>query len=186
MPNAGIHLCIARRLAKKVNMDKYLFYVGNIAPDSWRNSSSTRRISHFRTESSKEDYEAFYKKYQKELKNPYVMGYLTHLITDNYWYEHKYLGENKDAKYKEGIYCLVSNLTSHYKVEKLNPLIMDIFYNPIEELNESGINKTIDYINKSCFIKKPRIYDITELKNQIEETSDYILNELDRLQRKYK
>ena len=45
MPNAGIHLCIARRLAKKVNMDKYLFYVGNIAPDSWRNSSSTRRIS---------------------------------------------------------------------------------------------------------------------------------------------
>ena len=41
MPAAGIHLCIAKKLLND-NLDKERFYVGNIAPDSWRNSNSNK------------------------------------------------------------------------------------------------------------------------------------------------
>ena len=41
MPAAGIHLCIAKKLLNE-KLDKERFYVGNIAPDSWRNSNSNK------------------------------------------------------------------------------------------------------------------------------------------------
>ena len=65
MPAAGIHLCIAKKLLSE-KLDKERFYVGNIAPDSWRNSNSNKHESHFEID-GKINYMNFYNKYKDKL-----------------------------------------------------------------------------------------------------------------------
>ena len=185
MPAAAIHLCIAKKLLIETK-DKELYYIGNIAPDSWRNSNSNKHDSHFETEENKIDYMLFYNKYKDKLDNPYVLGYFIHLITDKYWYKNELstvdYKHNKIDIYNQEISKLVSNLTKYYDIEKLNK-ISNSFINPIEELETKGINDTIDFINKHSFknIKESKILKLEDTIKDIDKTCIFIEKELKRL-----
>ena len=96
MPSWGIHLEIANKLAKKLNlegMDKNNFIFGNILPDI--NNGYVipnvkivipHEMTHF---SEKRDnnptYINFYKKYKDKLDNKVILGYFVHVVSDLYF-----------------------------------------------------------------------------------------------------
>lgn len=183
MPAAGIHLCIAKKLLKKRNMDQQLFFLGNVAPDSWRNSNSTKDGTHFQIDGIIH-HELFYQKYKNELSNPFVYGYLTHLITDFYWYGHHLSTSDKKVEnYYEECSKLVSKLTKIYQIKPLEK-IKDDFFHPIEELETSGINQTIQYINNVSFLDDSLplvLFNVEDTIHDIDETYEYVERELERL-----
>ena len=101
MPAATIHRCVAKKILEMTNLytneeDKFLFEVGCIAPDSWKNTArfknstlpkkQKRCYSHFSPKDKYiELYLDFYTKYNPKLDDPFMVGYLVHLMTDFFW-----------------------------------------------------------------------------------------------------
>lgn len=93
MPSWGIHLKIANLLSEKfLNINKNQFMIANLLPDvnnGYVIKEISRKVNHDVTHYEKfknlKNYEAFYNTHKKELKNPIVIGYLTHLMTDFYF-----------------------------------------------------------------------------------------------------
>lgn len=185
MPSGGIHLCVAKKVADKLNLDGSMsFLIGNIAPDSWRNSSSTKIGTHFIdcATSFDYDYDFFYQKYKHCLSNEFVFGYLVHLITDKYWYGHSFISMKISGSERCELSKACSNLVSIYNIPKLE--LPSDFTNPIEELESSGIVNTIDYLNSVNYLEdKESSFDMGELLLCIDETSNFVVGELTRLQK---
>lgn len=101
MPTWGMHLLTAKKLNKKLKINDYnLFLIGNIITDinnGYLVSNVSKVISHKDTHyySGKKnektgeimfyDVEKFIQDNKENLKNPLVLGYITHLLTDVYW-----------------------------------------------------------------------------------------------------
>lgn len=100
-----VHLRIADKLLDKIpGLSPIEFIVGSIAPDSgvpnedWSAFSPPTKISHFITDSTKANPDAFAAKYwTQELRSGYderqyafFLGYLTHLLTDVAWVDDIY------------------------------------------------------------------------------------------------
>lgn len=101
MPTWGMHLLIAKKVSQKINIKNYnSFLIGNIVPDinnGYLISNVSKIISHRDTHYYTEEKYANTDKvmyydmnkfinYNKEnIKNPIVLGYITHLLTDLYW-----------------------------------------------------------------------------------------------------
>ncbi len=183
MPSGGIHLCVGKRVADKLNINKSMeYYIGVVSADSWRNSSSTKIGTHFLDDvnSVNYHYDDFYKKYFKYIDNEFVIGYLIHLITDKYWYSNNYITSNILEDEYVDLKRACSMLISDYNIPKLYlPLNL---YNPIVELDSSGIIHTIDYLNNVNYVDgNTDKFNIDELKFYIEKTSDYVVSEIERL-----
>lgn len=99
MPSCGIHLATAYEVTKKIKIkNKDNFFIGNMLPDAERyvikdfsiyvpyeKSHFSRMIQINNRMEKLPDYNIFIQKYKKDLNNPMVLGYLTHLIADYYW-----------------------------------------------------------------------------------------------------
>lgn len=111
MPSWAIHLNIAKELSKNMAEEtKESFILGNILPDvnvGYLINPISKQIPYTITHHGKckklkkdtrelPDYEEFIKEYKNDLKNPIVLGYLSHLMTDYYWNYHTFV--------KKGIY----------------------------------------------------------------------------------
>lgn len=111
MPSWAIHLNIAKELSKNMAEEtKESFILGNILPDvnvGYLINPISKQIPYTITHYGRwkklekdtrelPDYEEFIKEYKKDLKNPIVLGYLSHLMTDYYWNYHTFV--------KKGIY----------------------------------------------------------------------------------
>ena len=189
MPAAGIHLCVAKTLLNK-DMNQYLFFLGTIAPDSWRNSNSTKSGSHFQI-LEKIHYEKFYQKYKDKMNNPFIYGYLIHLITDYYWYGNslstvktKYLN---NELYQKEMKKLISMLMLFYDIKPLKQ-VENTFLCPVEELETSGINKTVEYVNNVSFENSEeslQLFDFQETILDINKTSRFIKDEIKLLERRF-
>lgn len=208
MPSAIIHAGVAKEINKKLKLDEELFILGNIAPDCWRNSDgvSNRNLSHFLIIPEEgEDYKKFYYKYKNSLNDPFVLGYLIHLMTDRYWR----VLEKKDFRslliksrlpVNESIVSNIpvekrnrDNFYSHEhsilgevaKFYDLSFVPMDNNFNSIiEEIDLTVLNDTIDYINSAYFNLEAvdnNIYDFDEILKDIKVVTNFILNELDDL-----
>ena len=106
MPSWGIHLGIANKLSQKIeNIDKNLFMFGNVVPDINNgyvvediSKIIPHKITHYDGEKDFKGYRKFFIKYIKNVKNPVVLGSLTHLMTDYYFnnitYSKKAIWEN--------------------------------------------------------------------------------------------
>ena len=58
----------------------------------------------------------------------------------------------------------------------------DNLFNPISELDSKGIIYTIDYLNDVNYVSGDCYkFDINEVIDCIEKTSDYVVNEITRL-----
>jgi len=99
MPSWGIHLVTANEVLKKINIsEENAFFIGNVMPDAERHVIDNFSvfveydISHF-TELQEVNGNLerlpnpvkFVNKYKNKMKNPMILGYLIHLLTDYYW-----------------------------------------------------------------------------------------------------
>lgn len=183
MPSGGIHLCVGKRVADILNIKKSMnFYVGVVSADSWRNSTSTKIGTHFLSsvDSLDYNYDLFYRKYLKYMDNEFVIGYLIHLITDKYWYSNNFITSNiledQYIDFKRACSILIHN----YDIPRLE-LPSDLF-NPILELDGSGIISTINYLNGVNYVSgSTDKFNINELVYYIEKTSYYVVDEIERL-----
>ena len=183
MPAGGIHLCVGKMVAEKLNINKSMeYYIGIVSADSWRKSSSTKLGTHFLDSIDSIDYhyDVFYEKYSNYMNMDFVVGYLIHLITDKYWYFNNYVTSNIYEDEYDALKRLCSNLIKQYDIPKL--FLPDNLFNPISELDSKGIIYTIDYLNDVNYVSGDCYkFDIDEVIDCIEKTSDYVVNEITRL-----
>ena len=189
MPSWGIHLGIANKLSQKIkNIDKNLFIYGNVVPDInngyvVKNISKiiSHKITHYDGEKDFKGYRKFYIKYINHIKNPVVLGSLTHLMTDYYFnsitYSKKAIWENgkvvglklntgKELKCdKETVRKMKVNdfkifADYIYKSHELSNIKYDekmLSINPIVEefdISKEDAEKTIEYVNSYIENKK--------------------------------
>ena len=214
MPASAIHMSVANIINKKLKQPSFEFTIGNIAPDCWRHSllHNDKHLSHFSTDTEIngikmkiENYEKFIEKYKNKLDDPFVLGYLTHLMTDNYWKKNVIIRYQKlidgeialktlDNNYifgnietiKEYLHInneiATINISSHFN---LKPITLDKKVKCIvEEIDLSGLIKSVEHINKVNFKKtdeKSIIYNMEDLYQDIIDCSSYILKELENL-----
>lgn len=93
MPSFSIHLYIAKKISEKVKIDKDLFYYGNLIPDVDRNCKISRYNAHYYDnipypscpKENMINIDKFLNDYKEHIKNPLILGYYTHLLTDYFY-----------------------------------------------------------------------------------------------------
>lgn len=93
MPSWSIHLAIANKINKQLKIDKDLFLFGNLIPDVDKTSVVSRYNAHYyddipfpccKTENMI-NIDKFLKDYKNNIKDPLILGYYCHLLTDNFY-----------------------------------------------------------------------------------------------------
>ena len=143
MGSAVMHLCIGKKIAQKLNnSDRKEFLIGNLAPDLSKLTNQSRYISHFLkkivindTEREVPDLDKFIQKYKDRLNEPFVQGYLCHLISDDVWF-------------REYIPNHVISITEDKSQILLRDIDDYIPYGDFREMMYSDYNKT----NKDLFL----------------------------------
>lgn len=219
MPNALIHRCLNKRVEQEIEKfnnekDLYLYDVASVAPDSWRNTQrfkdsnlpkkEKRKYSHFSKDNEfVENYDIFKNKYKDYLDNPFIFGYMIHLMTDNFWrlemfYKNNFnikdinnellniehLDEKSELAHDVDIH--LKDIASYYNITDLKELTEEeINIIPkIDEMTYEGINTTIRYINKQMKeenLNKPIRYTLEDVINGIETCTKRIVNELNQM-----
>ncbi len=87
MPTHKMHMSIANEVNKYLKLDEDMVMIGSVLPDL--TIDKRHRASHFKNgeegiEGTANPYK-FLLKYKKDLKNPVMVGYLIHLLTDRYF-----------------------------------------------------------------------------------------------------
>ena len=196
MPNWKIHIEISKRLRKKLNYndeDYELFLFGSIAPDINNgylvkdvSKVIDHKITHF-SEKNIYSYKNFLEKYKDQIKDPFVFGYFTHLVSDfvfnGSFYEHLRKGELQCNNHDE-----LRIIKQHdFRVFNNNFQKNDITITNIEKILEStkkiseiSIEKD-DVIKSENFLKEERIFEEAyqfyteeELENIKEKTINLI------------
>jgi len=87
MPTHKMHMAVANRVNKYLNLDNDMVMIGSVLPDL--TVDKRHRVSHFKN--GKEGVEGvanpykFLSKYKDKLDNPVMVGYLIHLLTDRFF-----------------------------------------------------------------------------------------------------
>lgn len=156
MPSWAIHLKVAKELAKNMPKEDYQrFLLGNLLPDvnvGYLINPISKKIPYSITHYGKmetfdgktkefPDYETFIQNYAGDIKDPIVLGYLAHLVTDFYWnYEtfiHKGIYKNGKMiglRGKENIIFGESELLRKTKVDDFNSFSYHLYYNNLVEI----------------------------------------------------
>lgn len=215
MPAGSYHLSVAKIVNKELNQDEYVFNIASIAPDCWRHSKlhSDKHTSHFSIPYEMnglnvfiEDYKSFYNKYKNNLDDPFVLGYLIHLMTDFYYkenvtsrYQFKIDGVKK-IKTKDGYFegtneeikeylhnqnaIATAKIAKHFNVGVIGlDKVIECF---VDEIDLSGLINTINYINEAnfkVFTSESEIYEDDDLFNDVINCSKFILKELENLKK---
>ena len=219
MPNALIHRCVNKRVEQEIKKftnekDLYLYDIASVAPDSWRNTKrfkdsdlpkkEKRKYSHFSKDNEfVENYDIFKNKYKDYLDNPFIFGYMIHLMTDNFWRIEMFYKNNFDIKdinnellnvehldekseLTHDVDIHLKDIASYYNITELKELTEEeINLIPkIDEMTYEGINTTIRYINKQMKeenLNKPIRYTLEDVINGIEICTKKIVNEIDQM-----
>ena len=206
MASAIIHIAIAKCLENKLNIkNKKDYYLGSIAPDISKQIGQTKQKSHFLYD-TKEDVpniNMFIQKYQNFKKNSFELGYFIHLYTDKLWFD----GFIDKLKYSNSIKLLDGTILTTSEEElcrliysdytNLNIQLIDeynldlsLFYEefiiPETTFDDIPIEKLNILINQMGIIienskqEKAYSFDIYSVKNFIKQTTDKILEELNK------
>lgn len=204
MASAIIHLCVAKEVNKYLNMDEKELLLGSIAPDISKQIGETKEISHFLDHTNEDDIpniDRFLAKYQKDLNNPFDMGYFIHLLTDKYWfrdYIYQYISRyTKNETKKKITYTAIRDIIyNDYTninidlIDKYN-LSLDLFYTEFQEpktnIKEIPIDKLNILIDKMGIIieesteEKNFIFDIKDIEVFISNSVKYIIKDIQLL-----
>ena len=189
MPSWGIHLKLAKKLNKKLNLDNDLFTFGNLIPDVDSDSIYIRKDAHYYTGIRNKkcpnelviDLNKFLNDYKDRFKNPMIIGYYCHILTDEFYNEYIYTNkwiqdENKNVigikcddgnvidvseNFRESLKYKHSDLEKYgryiYNNEELFiPNNVDKIFNNASILNDNfysqeNIEHRIDYLNNGEF-----------------------------------
>ena len=94
MPCWSIHLGVSYEVNKNFNYDKDLIYFGSLLPDFL-----DRDYSHY-YENNSINFDKFLNDYKNDLKNPLIIGYYIHLLTDCFY--NNYVSLNSFISDKDG------------------------------------------------------------------------------------
>lgn len=88
MASAIIHIAVAKEINKNFNFNEKQLFLGTIAPDISKQLEQSKTKSHFLDkDNSLPNLEKFLTKYEKDLTNPFILGYYIHLFTDYLWFK---------------------------------------------------------------------------------------------------
>ena len=201
MASAVMHLCIAKKVNDYLKQDIKILSLGAVAPDISKQIGQTKDASHFLSGKSEDfvpNVDAFLAKYREEITKPFELGYLIHLLTDMYWFRDfipNYIKKYEKDNNQTGItYTGLSNLIyndytnlNSILIDEYNPEI-DVFMNPIDypktKIKEIPVNALPLIVDKMSFIimesqeEKNLVFDLTDIKNFIEECSERIIEDL--------
>ena len=204
MASAIIHLCIAKEVNRYLGMDEYQILLGSIAPDISKQIGETKEISHFLDHSNEDDIpniNNFLTKYKDDLQDPFTMGYFIHLLTDKYWfrdYIYKFIDRYATSQSKKkltytAIKDVIYNDYTNINIDLIDryTLPLDIFYTdfrrPNSKINEIPLDKLPILIEKMGLIieeskeEKTFMFDTREIISFIEETTKYIIKDIQML-----
>jgi len=187
MGSAVMHLCIGKNIAKKMNnSDRKEFILGNLAPDLSKLINQSRYVSHFLkkitiNDSEREvpDLDKFIKKYKDRLNEPFIQGYLCHLISDDIWF-------------RDYIPNHVVSITEDKQQILLRDIDDYIPYDEFKKMMYSDYSKTNQYLfelfklNLRRFdnmnIENPKMeeFEYDEIHRLIEQISFYLKYEEDK------
>lgn len=199
MPITNIHEEVALNISNKY---KYLnnndFYLGNYAPDSvnlnglaeknlrWTAHQRKNNLNDWR-KSIKE----FYQKEKNSYSKEFLLGYITHILTDiiydDLFYDdvtklikidyphstdtHSIMGEDMkkyvyNSKYKNEITTILNSINTYYNILNITDEMMEAFKNKVLK-EEYNIDNSI-YINEELIVKLSQQV-MNELKEYIED-----------------
>ena len=99
MPSWSVHLAIAKKANTKLKLNEDLFLYGNLIPDVDKGTKITRYEAHYYNENlpfptvpqeKMIDINKFLNVYKDALNNPLILGYYSHLLTDQFYNEKIY------------------------------------------------------------------------------------------------
>lgn len=99
MPSWSVHLAVAKKVNKKLKLNDDLFLYGNLIPDVDKGTIITRYGAHYYNEKlpfptvpqeKMIDINKFLSVYKSKLGNPLILGYYSHLLTDQFYNEKVY------------------------------------------------------------------------------------------------
>ncbi len=108
MPSHKIHIKIAQDIGQKLDVNIDSFILGAVLPDL--TNKIPHYIAHFKTDPNNHIFynkDMFINKYLTKNKNPFLLGYLTHILTDEYY--NNYVKKNYYV-FKDGKLCGITKL----------------------------------------------------------------------------
>ena len=160
MPSWTIHLSIISQVCQTIQMpNRNIFTFANIMPDIFEGHNTPNPsmiVKDYSThypfyttihgmEIELPDVQTFKKKYQTEFKNPVILGYYTHLLTDYYWnvqlYQNHY--EMKDKQKGQLNIKLNDGTTKIYTFAEIQPI------------KHRELNMFSQYLNRETEIRFP-------------------------------
>lgn len=205
MASAIIHMAVAKVVKEKMNLslNEKEYYLGAIAPDISKEINRSRDESHF-IKNGNICINGFIDKYHEFVHNPFELGYLVHLCTDEIWnneFLDNFLGDNQirflDGTVaelsKEDIRKVIYNDYSNMNILLLEEYDMDLslFYEEfdypvihIEEIPNNLLNiivKKIGIISFNSKLAKSFVFDINGIKKFVEDASNYCVKVISNL-----
>ena len=198
MPIVTIHEEVAINIANKVNeLNNNDFFLGNYAPDSVNlegfASKEKRWLAHQRRKDLREwrnSLKEFYKKEKENYPKNFILGYITHILTDiifdDYFYDdikreilndkvqsdsHELMGKDMEnyfnkSSHKSEIISNLNNIDNYYDILNITSKEMKLFKNKI--LNTNYSTNDNKYITEDILTKLSKQV-LIELKEYLED-----------------
>ena len=207
MPSIVIHVAVANKVAKNLNMFNKDYMVGAIAPDLSVLVGNERAYSHFCDDFyGAPNIDKFLYKYRKDLNKFFVLGYFVHLYTDylfETYFVPSFFDEKKDiitkidgTRFKcnhAGMKQYLYNDYTDLNIKLINKYKLDFSFldeeytsnsNDIDEIPMDKISllytKTKDIIEKSKE-KKNLLFNIKDMISFIDFSSKLISQKINEL-----
>lgn len=167
MPSHKIHLAIANELNKELKMDLDSLMIGSVLPDLALNDHG---VSHYQVEGTYDSELAnpdkFLNEYKEDMRNPVMIGYLIHLLTDRFYND--YYFRNHCIFNDNGI-PVAAKLRNGKVIEKIKiPKQSDFFKYDKWLLKNNRVEK---FKSDNCI---NNIYDLSIAQFDIDKIKKYI------------
>jgi len=182
MPCWSIHLAVAKKLNNKLNLNKDIFYLGNLVPDIEYGSKVNRKCTHYYSDDSickkciseiLPNINNFFNDYKDKLNDDFILGYYIHLLTDYYY--NNYIFSN----------CWVQNNDNEIIGIKLNNgKIINTDKNDIKTRKDYKHNDFLlygKYLFNNNFVELPKYNN--SIKDSIKLLKDNFYTETDMKER---
>ena len=205
MPSWTIHLAIVDKVCKKVQISNdNLFAFANIMPDIFEghktpnpSTIAQKYSTHYPYNTvingmkvELPDLQKFKKQYEKDFKNPIILGYYTHLLTDNYWNSTLYKNHYEMYDEEKGLLKIKMNngatkIFSFIEIQKIKHKDLEIFSQYLN--NEANIKyptydeKILEY-SKTL---KEFTYTISDIQKTIQYIEENIKSQKEKVEEHY-
>lgn len=187
MPSWSIHLAIAKKIGKKLNLDMELFSYGNLIPDTDKKCILGRYDAHYYGTfycpmckyEMLPDLRKFLINYKKCINDTIILGYYCHLLTD-YFYNN-YIYSNCWVQSKSGINGIklkngdiLSIKEDDFKTRKYyKHYDLELYGKMLYESNEVFIPSNIELIcSKMNFLSFLNSNDVSQRINYLNSSFD--------------